>query len=212
MGSVFAWTMYWELPMHDIVKNMLPHSPSNLNESMLIDLGDEVFTYYQVMRYQSGALVFGQEGLSPTKNPSERRPGVTRYLRLCRDHGNGYLLPVCDSIVELLEASDIVSVSTLRNIILQGELSAYPITSNYALVRFCRAIVYIFGKVSADSPKDWRALANMSPSIKLALSNAGISTHQDAIAWRDGLRIRLGYPQYSLGDLVCFFCLSEDCD
>ena len=212
LALFFAWTMYWELSMHDLVKSMLPHSPSSLNESMLSDLGEEIVLYYQVLRYQSGALVFGHEGLSPTKNPSERRSGMTRYHRLCQDYGNGILLPVCDRIVEILEASEIISISKLRSIILRGELSSYPITSNYSLVRFCRALVYIFDKVSADSTKDWSVLSSMSPSIKVALSNAGIGSHSDAIAWRDALGTRLGITRYSLGDLVCFFCLSENCD
>ena len=137
----------------------------------------------------------------------ERRPGSSRFLKLVKEGAKWWKL--CGQLTSILKAGKIVSIAEVKHMFLDSQLRSYTSSSNYALVRFARALIVTHGCVFADLPEDWDVWMGMSKHVRTVCNKMCITEYAVAVRLRDGLRARLHDPQYSLADLIAFLCMAN---
>ena len=148
----------------------------------------------------------GNIGLSVLKNPSERRSGVTRFIRLSKE------IDVWRNCAEHLAAHfdttfKIVLRSVLK-ILSDSKLRTYDHKPLYKNIRVIRALVTSIGKTFADTPDCWSIWRHMSKNIRVVVFASGLWDFEDAVRFRDAMAKTLN-EAYTLADLLCFMCLQN---
>ena len=146
-----------------------------------------------------------RRGLSPLKNPWERRPGTARFSVLLNHlrRWDGVALEVSN----IMWGGEPFRLSRVMTVLRNNKFYSLGLPGSYACVRTMRALAFMLGAPHEDGSGDWELYRNMSTRVQQTLKGRGLWTFEEARGFRDGLRGRLGEPDYSLGDLVCYTCL-----
>ena len=77
---------YFPWPMQSLWDDLKSEKPGTLSAKRLRDVWSSLGESFANLKVVDGALVAHSfKGLSPLKSPSERRPGKTRYMALCKE-------------------------------------------------------------------------------------------------------------------------------
>ena len=182
------------------------------NRSYTRDVAGEVEDrpgHVQTCESQEGFLHAGNIGLSVLKNPSERRSGVSRFIRLSKE------IDVWRNCAEHLAAHfDTTFKIVLRpvfKILSDAKLRTYDHKPIYKNIRVIRALVTSTGNTFADTPDCWSIWRQMSKHIRVVVLASGLWDFKDAVRFRDAMAKTLN-EAYTFADLMCFMCLqNSDC-
>ena len=160
--------------------------------------------------WNSGRVLHaGNIGLSVLKHPSERRSGVSRFIRLSKE------IDVWRNCAEHLAAHfDTTFKIVLRpvlKILSDAKLRTYDHKPIYKNIRVIRALVTSTGNTFADTPDCWSIWRQMSKKIRVVVFASGLWDFKDAVRFRDAMAKTLN-EAYTFADLMCFMCLqNSDC-
>ena len=150
-------------------------------------------------------LVTGNQGMSPTKNPSERNDGWVRYKYLVNE------LPALRKTCSILAGvlTEGVEAQSVLNALAEGSMKTFSGDKNYKNVRMIRMLMMAAYTGFADTEADWTIWSGMSPSLKHKLRAIGLMEYGEAVRARDAVRVLKKDDAYSLADLAMLVCLAD---
>ena len=142
--------------------------------------------------------------LSVLKNPSERRSGVSRFIKLSKE------IDVWRNCAEHLAAHfDTTFKLVLRpvlKILRDAKLRTYDHKPIYKHIQTIRALVTSTRNTFADTPDCWSIWCKMSKNHRSAMLASGLWDFEDAVRFRDAMAKTLN-EAYTFADLMCFMCM-----
>ena len=201
--------MYWPWPMQDFWHGVRELAPSSIAKSLVVKLWQGIEKQYSNMKVVQGVLVHGaKKGLSLFRNPSERRPGRNRFMKLAGELKNWRRC--AEAVASLFTSRRRVALSDILNAFGEWNLQTFSSTGTYKNIRIARALALMAGVPLADTERDWRLWRGMSAHVRQVCRDSGIWSYAEACRFRDALRSRTGIAEYGFNDLICFACLQQD--
>jgi len=202
-----AYHLYWAAPMVSYVTLLLSTSSRSLNRYRACSR--QVLSMYSGCRYNHGVLVVdaGGVGLHPCRNPKERTTPLYQ-LHVAFRHFSQYRT-LCSRVVEYFSGPGVAvaSIADLYAVVSAHAGGIYPPRKCYTTIRFCRSLVYYYGRRHADLERDWDVLRCMSGEVKTKVAQLGLVMYSSALVFRDGMRTITNDVSYNLMDLVIYICL-----
>ena len=143
------------------------------SKGRLARIGGEVYDQFKAFRVLDGQLaaVPPTQGISCTKNPSERRCGSVRFKEIIDD------IPAVLAMLGRIEEyfAENVSVSVAAMLEVFGQSCIYKSTPTYKNVRCCRILAEGARKGFMDCIEDFGVFERMSPHMTSTLTSRGIA-------------------------------------
>ena len=202
----FGLQLYWIWPMMSFYTAVCGFSPMAVTRGDLMAIAASLSRRYNRRRCRvvRGALLAGSgPGLFALKNPSERRSGLFRFRALAREIDVWKDLSCqCRG---LLRRGHVLPLEPIVSVLRGGATLAFG-HAGYGFYRLVRSLFIVSGARHADTPEDWYAWRTMSTHLRKVTEAKGLWEFQNAMLWRDSLRVRLRLLHDSLSDLTCFIC------
>jgi hypothetical protein len=195
-------SLYYHLMRDSGQRSLTPHRMTIIMKQMKHEFRKE--------KVRNGVLAHAAPGRNPCQNPSERRPGWTRFEKLVNDWK---LWMKCSrKLADLIDTDEAVTIASLLSELEDAELQAYSGSKRqYASVRFARMLIHCSGCTFADTEDDWDILRSMTKHVSDTAKAFGIFHYADALVMRNAMRKRKAglrsHKLYSLSDLVIYMCL-----
>ena len=203
---LFGAQLYFPWPMHDFIHGMGQCADGILTRRLLRDVGLPIFRRYGCMRVLDGRLVCStSRGILVTKNPSERRDGIVRFLEMLSDLRG--IIRICDAMTVYFNDNSVVSISDMLRILGDAECSVFGSAKAYKNIRCCRFLAAAAGRTFESNEADWRIFSTMSPHVSAVVTQLGLRDYKYALKFMRAIGTELRLTTYSINDLVIFSCL-----
>ena len=198
--------LYWQWPMITLWTLLSATRPIDLTHEMLQEKLKIVRAMYKHVKVRKGFSHAGNIGLSVLKNPSERRSGVTRSIRLSKEID--VWRNCAEHLVAHFDTTFKIVLRLVLNILRDARLRTYDHTPIYKNIQVIRALVTSTGNTFADTPDCWSIWRQLSKTIRAAALASGLWDFKDAVRFRDAMAKTLN-EAYTFADLMCFMCLQN---
>ena len=155
-------------------------------------------TWRGIKRQADGC--YANQGISMTKNPSERRDGSVRYKALSSRVAGVRMM---STHMAMLHSP--VHVKEALACLVDSE--EYDDKVSYKNMRLIRLIGTAMQWVWADTEQCWHAWRSMSSSVAEKCKGMYIWDYEEALTIRDEMRKHCS--EYSFPDLICYVCLMK---
>ena len=197
-------TYYFSWPSQAFISGIVELAEAEPSRQKLASIGASVFKRFSVYRVVNGRLSDGppSQGISCTKNPSERRCGRIRFQEILADLPG--VLALMSRVEAYFAANARVSVVSMLKVF--GKSCMYTCSPSYKNVRCCRILAEAFSKRFIDCVEDFKIFKRMSLHMTQTLKEWGISDFDTAMKFVDGMKDTCGLPTYSLNDFIIYTC------
>jgi hypothetical protein len=202
--SLLASTYYFPWPSHAFILRIVGLACKEPSQDRLARIGGEVYEQFKAFRVLNGNLAAAPctQGISCTKNPSERRCGRIRFNEIREDLPA--VLAMLDRMQLYLAENARVSVAAMLKVF--GKSCIYTSAISYKNVRCCRILAEAARKGFKDCIQDFQVFKRMSPHMRDALKSKGIDDFKTAMKFVEGLKDLTGLTEYSLNDFIIYMC------
>jgi hypothetical protein len=206
--SLLASTYYFPWPSHAFILRIVDLSCKEPSKASLARIGGEVYEQFKAFRVLDGQLaaVPCTNGISCTKNPSERRCGRIRFNEIIEDLPA--VLAMLGRLEEYFADNKRVSVAAMLKVV--GKSCMYKSAPTYKHVRCCRILAEAAGKGLKDCIEDFEVFERMTPHMRSALKARGIDDYKTAMKFVKGMQETTGLQSYSLNDFIIYTCLLHE--
>ena len=198
-------TYYFSWPSQAFISGIVQLAEEEPSRSTLAHVGTSVFDRFSAYRVLKGRLasVPRSQGISCTKNPSERRCGSIRFYEILGDLPR--VLALMSQVEAYFAANAQVSVSSMLKLF--GKSCIYSSSPTYKNVRCCRILAEAFSKRFIDCTEDFSIYKRMSIHMADTLKEWGIADFATAMKFVQGMKDTIGLTTYSLNDFIIYTCL-----
>ena len=184
-------------------------APARLSGTDLERHLDAILEVYGSMKVVEGVLCHGSSiGLSPLKNPSERRCGSVRFRKLC---GEAEIWRMCcRQLAPYFEQPRPISLPQVLQVLGDAGMTVYDGKRVYKNLRLLRGLGLMLRRRFEDSREAWEVWRSMSNHMVHATERLGVWTYEEALRFRNAPRGRTGEASYDFNDFICFVCLQGD--